>query len=274
MGVNIVMVDIVLDDVPCIGELLIERDSFRMLIGFVILTVTYVVNVGILANQRLVQIDVVDEFAVFKFLEVSNFACVANQMVDHLLEHQFEILDYKGLPDRVLVVTRSVEGEERVQHIPKTTQIVSEILALHITHTPLADASIEIALYLGRPLHIIRYVAQDYAEMVFLLQVTENGVIQDDEFFIYVDSLVLDLKIQIERFTLVDESILLDGFVPIDGGPSAIVNLADLGKQITMIGKEIHQPNGCTQKIPVLSGIIWRQVVKIVRRRSPNYSAE
>lgn len=101
--------------------------------------------------------------------------------------------------------------------------------------------------------------------MVFFLEIPENGVIKNEEFFVYIDCFVLDLKIQIERSAIMDVCILLNGFVPIYGRAPAVIYLADLGKQIAVIGKEIHKPNGSAQEISVLGGIVRCQVIKIAK---------
>lgn len=55
-------------------------------------------------------------------------------------------------------------------------------------------------------------------ELVF--EVAEDGVVEDDEFLVYVDGLVLDLEIEVVRLAFLDVGVLADGLVPVDGRTS------------------------------------------------------
>lgn len=115
---QVVLVDVVLDGIAGVGELLVERNTFNVVAIAVVLAVADVVYVGVLANEGLVHIDVVDEFAVLLLAKICKFAVVSNDKVYHLFEDHLKFVDSKRFSDRLFVVAAIVEREEGVKQCP------------------------------------------------------------------------------------------------------------------------------------------------------------
>ena len=108
---QVVLVDVVLDGIAGVGELLVERNTFDVVAIAVVLA-------GVLANEGLVHIDVVDEFAVLLVLEGCEFACISYETVYHLFEDCIEFFYCKGFLAWAFVVAAVVECEECVKESP------------------------------------------------------------------------------------------------------------------------------------------------------------
>lgn len=71
--------------------------------------------------------------------------------------------------------------------------------------------------------------------MELVLEVAEYGVVEDDEFLVYVDGLVLDLEVEVVRLAFFDVGVLADCLVPVNGRTSRVVNLVDLGEEVAVV---------------------------------------
>ena len=115
---QVVLVDVVLDGIAGVGELLVERNTFDVVAITVVLAVADVVYVGVLANEGLVHIDVVNEFAVLLVLEGCEFACISYETVYHLFEDCVEFFHCEGFLAWAFVIAAVVECEECVKECP------------------------------------------------------------------------------------------------------------------------------------------------------------
>ena len=115
---QVVLVYVVLDGIAGVGELLVERDTFDVVAVAVVLAVADVVYVGVLANEGLVHIDVVDEFAVLLVLEGCEFACISYETVYHFFEDCIEFFHCVGFLAWAFVVAAVIECEEYVKDCP------------------------------------------------------------------------------------------------------------------------------------------------------------
>lgn len=112
------MVYVVLDGIAGVGELLVERDTFDVVAIAVVLAVADVVYVGVLANEGLLHINVVNEFAVLLLAKVGKFAVVSYDKVYHLFEDCIEFFYCESFLAWAFVIAAVVECEECVKECP------------------------------------------------------------------------------------------------------------------------------------------------------------
>jgi hypothetical protein len=261
---EVVLLYIVLYDIAGVGELLVERHAFGMSVGVVVFAVADVEDVVLPRQQGAVQIDVVYELAVFLLFEILELARVADDVVHHLLENEFEVLDYELLLDRVLVVLAGVEGKKRIEEIPETAEVITKVFALHIAHLALSYAGVEVALDFGGGLEVVVDFSEFNTEVELVLEVFEDRVVEDNEFLVYVAGLVLCEKCGVYSLVVLDEGRLLDGFVPVYRRTSGIVDLGYLGKQIAVVREEVYQVDSRAEEVVVLRIVVRRDIVQIV----------
>jgi len=260
---EIELIDVVLDGVAGVGELLVERDAFRVRAVLVVFAVADVVDIVLLADEGLVQVDMVHQLAVLLVLEVGEFAGISYEVVHHLLEDLFKVCDDQGFLDGGLVITAGIEGEECVQQVPEVLEVVAEVFPLHIAHLALADAGVQVALDLGRGLEVVRYVAQDDGEVELVAEIFEHRVIEDDEFLVDVHGLVLDAQIEIVGLAVLDERMLLDGLVPVHCSAAGVVYLIDLREEVAVVRQVVDQADCRAQEVTVARVIVRGDVVQI-----------
>ena len=71
--------------------------------------------------------------------------------------------------------------------------------------------------------------------MELVLEVAEDRVVEDDEFLVYVDGLVLDLEVKVVWLAFFDVWVFANGLVPVNGRTSGVVYLVDLGEEVAVV---------------------------------------
>ena len=87
---------IVLDDILCIGYLLVSWVLVKAVALIIVLAITYEVNVFVV-DKRLIPVDVVNDFAVFLFFQTLRELRLAYQAVDHILKDDVEVANEQSL---------------------------------------------------------------------------------------------------------------------------------------------------------------------------------
>ena len=71
--------------------------------------------------------------------------------------------------------------------------------------------------------------------MELVLEVAEDRVVEDDEFLVYVDGLVLDLEVKVVWLAFFDVWVFANSLVPVNGRTPGVVYLVDLGEEVTVV---------------------------------------
>ena len=192
------LLDVELDGVAGVGELLVERDAGDVVGVFVVLAVTDEVDVGVAVGEGAVQVDVVDDLVVVLVLEFVGDVLVAEQLVDHRLEDDVEVAHDKEVT--LLLVGAAIVSEEGVEEFPQFAKILAEVAALVALDFLRGDAAADHRAHFRRRQDGVDEVAEAYLEVVFLLQVVENRVEEDDELLVGVEFLFLIDGLDIQRF--------------------------------------------------------------------------
>lgn len=207
--------DVVLDGVAGVGELLVERDAGDVVGILVVLAVTDKVDVGVAVGEGTVEVDVVDDLVVVLVFEFVGDVLVAEQLVDHRFEDDVEVAHDEKVT--LFLVGAAIVFEECVEEFPQFAKILAEVAALVALDLLRGDAAADHRAHFRRRHDGIDEVAEAYLEVVFLLQVVENGVEEDDEFLVGVEFLLLVDGLNVHRLLrlLVDVRLSTgDGALP------------------------------------------------------------
>ena len=199
-----------------VGELLVERDTRHLVAVSIVLAVADVVYLSLRINERLVSVDVVYKLAVLLVLQLLQFLRAAYQLVYHTLKDSVEVVHNEGFLARGLIVTGGVEVEEGIQQCPQVLEVIPKILATDVSHSPFSKARVQVALNLRDAHQVVWNIAQLYRELEFVPQVFEDRVVDDNQFLVNVDDLVLDLQVQVIRLAIDKERVFGHRFVPVD----------------------------------------------------------
>ena len=234
--------DVVLDGVAGVGELLVQRDAGDVVGVFVVLAITDEVYVRVAAGKGTVEVDVVDNLVVVLVFEFIGNVLVAEQFVDHRLEDDVEVAHDKEVT--LLLVSAAIVLEESVEEFPQLAKILAEVAALVAFDFLRGNAAADHRAHFRRRHDGVDKVAEAYLEVVFLLQVVENRVEEDDEFLVGVEFLLLVDGLNVHRLLrlLVDVRLSTgDGALPGGVVVPAVVLFGNGGEDGLVILEEVHE---------------------------------
>ena len=178
----------------------------------------------------------VDALAVFRVLEMGDFRhIVTDEHVNHIFEHEVVTTGEQ----RLLVVATLLDGfcllEEDVEQFPQRHQLVLEIF--------LTDGFEQASAFAGL-YHILHatwfddvVVEVDVSrEAVFLLQVFQGRVEEDDDVLIVVDGFILVPEFSVEGDVIANERLnLAHCLAPVDFVVAAGVDDGNVCEQVLMV---------------------------------------
>ena len=225
----------VLNDVLGVGELLVDGFTDNFAVIKVILAVSYEEYL-FLGYERVVLVDMVDALAVFRVLEMGDFRhIVTDEYVNHIFEHEVVTTGEQ----RLLVVATLLDGfcllEEDVEQFPQRHQLVREVF--------LTDGFEQASSFAGL-YHILHATWFDdvvvevdvYREAVFLLEVFQSGVEEDDDVLVEIDRLVLVAELGIEGNVIPNHRLnLADGLAPVNFIVAAGIDNGNVREQVLML---------------------------------------
>ena len=227
-------VQIELQEVPGVREQLrdaLAPEGIASLVVFAVGDVEGLATAFAPARQAFIEIEVVD------FLPVGEFAqggdvFVAQQVVDHRLEHDFEVLGQQVfLPSRhdLRLVRPVEEGEAK---LPERNVPVREVLVFDSLEPPCPVAP-EIPLELRPRDEFVAHVDFD-RKPVARLDVVEDRIEQDEQFLVEVDCPLLAARVQVERTPRLDGRLgFRDGPGPVGLVPAGVL-LLGLEKKVVV----------------------------------------
>ena len=152
----------------------------------------------------------------------------------------------------LLLVGAAVVLEEGVEEFPQLAEVAAEVAALVALDFLRGDAAADHRAHFRCRQDGIDEVAEAYLEVVFLLQVVENRVEEDDEFLVGVEFLFLVDRLDVHRLLggLVDVG-LGAGYGALPGGVvvAAVVLLGDGCEDGLVFLEEVYQLHGSAEQV-------------------------
>lgn len=194
------IVDVVLDDIPGVGELLVHRFAHDIVLVAVVLAIANEPNLlrRICKNQLTVLVKMVDLLAVRLFFEVIHFRrkFIADQLVDHRLENVVVLAREQILAFETACAELGAPFEERLHDVVEAQELVRKVLVLdaaQLHQTAVPEQTPEIVHAHGR----IEFRPR-HPEAENLAYVVHRREIQHNQTVIQVEDLLLVHQLHID----------------------------------------------------------------------------